>query len=183
MRASVLLVLSFVSLVACSAPTPAAPPSARSPEPTVEPAPSAAVPLPQPRTDLPDYARWVAAKMKARTWLNAQHYDPATLATAGLDDVYINSVKTWAELLETYLGMTNHPIMAPGVAALLSSQNDDRSFGNVAAMAAEHGPRVGEHAKLHPTLVTLRALAEHFDPMPWNLGGPVAHPATHTGEH
>lgn len=77
----------------------------------------------------------------------------------------------------------NDPIMAPGLVALLSSQNDDRSFGNVAAVAAEHGPRVGEHAKLHPTLVTLRALAEHFDPMPWNLGGPVAHPVTHTGEH
>jgi len=72
----------------------------------------------------------------------------------------------------TYLGMTDDPALTAGVAALLDAQNPDGSFGDSMAVIAKHGAAVGEHAKLHPTLVALRALAEHFEPMPWNLAGP-----------
>lgn len=56
-----------------------------------------------PRTDDPRYARWAEAKVAAERWLDAQRYDPMVLGEQGIDGVYINPVKTWVELMESYL--------------------------------------------------------------------------------
>ena len=74
-----------------------------------------------------------------------------------------------AELLScmNLLGWRGCPAARQAADALMAAQNASGSWGEYVELAAEKSPAVAEHARLHTTLVSLRALAEHHEPLPW----------------